>query len=299
MLTLIKQKLSEHTISSDVDKVIKRNAFPMSEQSSYLKKNANGEFLTGYNLPFGLSDEEVLKDPKSVYYDLITEKKKIEKALNVSLDPNKDNEFLLFLKLELTNKNNQDPRLDLDKPMDKLKYRAAIASGIVAPSRELLSDIRFMASDFYFSSPEKESSSKKVKEKLKNQIAGALSNHENSRAWLMSVSNKLGLLTRPELTEDLLYTQISEAKNKTDKEEELKKIVSIVTSQIDILLIDLVIDKSFYYQLIKKTETGQYSYKSILLGKTKDEVKDFLTDFANQDIFAELRMDVFEKLKIK
>ena len=86
MITFVKSKLTDATKSLDFKKEAVRNTYPMATQNAAFKKNNLGEWVTGYNIPYGEDEEKILKDTKHPLNKLIVEKKELEKRLKTETD---------------------------------------------------------------------------------------------------------------------------------------------------------------------------------------------------------------------
>lgn len=297
MIVYIKSKITEDTKKADISNSWKRNAFPMAEQGAYLRL-VGSEFITGYNLEIEDDEDKIFKDTKHAKHALVVEKRKIEKGLNVSLDPSKDNEFLEDLRIILCGRNNEEMRLNLNDPLDRLKYKAATAGAIVAPSLKALNEAKYIGCMYYFTDPKKEESTWKELAKVKNKIAAKLAVFEDNRHWLLSISFKLGLPARAELSLDHLYSQVSDYKDKISENSEAKKILAIVESDPQDLYFDFILESALLTGLIKTDSDKNKVFKHTALGKTKEEVRESLKKASLEDVYAELVKAVTEKYNI-
>lgn len=298
-IVYIKSKLTQDTIKGDIGKQWKRNAYPKSRQSSFLKKDGE-QWVTGFNLDFSDDEEEILKNKKpEAKYELIKERKRLEKALGQSLNPNKDNDYLLHFKIPLCLPNNQEVKLVLSKPEDELKYRAAIAGGIVAPTLEDTNTYKYLNCSYYFSNVEEDASSQKKIAKIKNLISGKLATFEENKTWLLSMSHALELPSRSELGIEILYNQLDTYKNNISSFKEAEKVHAVFFKEPLVLEINFVIDAALSYNFIRYTDDKKYVHDGVVLGETKDEVKLNLNKSQFAESYSKLRDSVYAKYKIK
>lgn len=295
----VKAKKTQETIKGDINGQWKRNAYPKSEQGSYLKKQ-NNQWITGFNLDPQDDEEEILKKQKpEAKYEIVKDRKRLEKALGESLKPSMDNEYLLDFRIPLCLRNNQEVKLNLAKPKDELIYKAAIAGGIIAPSLEDTNTFDYLNCQYYFSNVEEDASSQKKIAKLKNSIGAKLSAFDEKKGWLLSVSHALELPSRSELGVEILYNQLDTYKNNITSLKEAIKIEEVFSRDPVVLRANFVIDASISYNLIKYTEDKNYVYEGVTLGKTKDEVKTNLKSTQYGEVFFKLNNIISEKYKIK
>lgn len=300
-IVYIKAKKTQETIKGDIQNVWKRNAYPKSEQGSYLKK-LNNQWVTGFNLDPNDDEEEILKSKNKfdeAKQTLIKDRKRLEKALGKSLDPTMDNEFLLNFRIPLCLKNNQEVKLNLAKPEDELVYRAAIAGGIVAPSLEDTNTYNYINCTYYFSNIEEDASSQKKIAKIKNIIGAKLSTFDENKGWLLSVSHALELPSRSELGIEILYNQLDTYKNNISSLKEAKKVEEVFSREPLVLMTSFVVDAALSYNLIKYTEDKNYVYEGVVLGKSKDEVKNNLNQSQYGESYFKIQNVIFDKYKIK
>ena len=298
-IVYIKSKVTQETLKGDLEKKWKRNAYPKSRQGSFLKKE-NNQWVTGFNLDISDDEEEIWKTKKpEAKYQILKERKTLEKALGKSLEPTMDNEYLLNFRIPLCLTNNQEVKLNLAKPEDELVYRAAIAGGIVAPSLEDTNTYKYLNCTYYFSNVEEDASSQKKIAKLKNLMGGKLATHEENKSWLLSVSHALELPSRSELGIEILYNQLDTYKSAIGSYKDAQKVYEVFFREPLLLEINFIIDASLSYNIIKYSEDKNWVFDGLVLGSTKDEVKENLKKSQFAEAYSKLRTLINEKYKIK
>lgn len=300
-IVYIKSKKTEQTVSGDLEKKWKRNAYPKATQGAFLKKH-NNQWVTGFNLNLEDEEEVVLKSNKKEdepKIKLIKERRKLEKALGKSLDPSMDNEYLLNFRIPLCLGNNQEVKLNLSKPEDELAYRAAIAGGIVAPSLEETNSYNYLNCLYYFSNVEEDVSSQKQIAKIKNSIGGKLTVFEENKSWLLSMSHALNLPSRSELGVEILYNQLDNYKSALSSLKDAKRVEEVFSREPLKLEISFVIDAALSYNIIKYTQDKNYIFEGVVIGTTQDEVKENLNKSQYAESYGKLRDLIYEKYKIK
>ena len=298
-IVYIKSKVTQETLKGDLEKKWKRNAYPKSRQGSFLKKE-NNQWVTGFNLDISDDEEEIWKTKKpEAKYQILKERKTLEKALGKSLEPTMDNEYLLNFRIPLCLTNNQEVKLNLAKPEDELVYRAAIAGGIVAPSLEDTNTYKYLNCTYYFSNVEEDASSQKKIAKLKNLMGGKIATHEENKSWLLSVSHALELPSRSELGIEILYNQLDTYKNAIGSYKDAQKVYEVFFREPLLLEINFIIDASLSYNIIKYSEDKNWVFDGLVLGSTKDEVKENLKKSQFAEAYSKLRTLINEKYKIK
>lgn len=298
MKVILKSKLSDATAS--LLKGAQRNAYPQSEQRVALKKNElTGKFITGYDISFGENYEQILKDKKHPKYELMLERQRIEEALSVSLDGDKDNEFLLNTRIPLCNRKTVDIELNLAKPRDLFYYRALIANGFVAATKEDIYGIGNRNVLYYFSSPIKEESSRQFISKTKNYLSGKISTFETNKVWLLAISNKLSLPCLPDLSTEALYNNLDDLKNKINTKLEAEKLQNVFDTDLASLQFDFVIDMAFKNFIIENGANGSKMVNGTLVGTSIEEATVNLKTEKYSDSFAFIMNKVFDKYKLK
>jgi hypothetical protein len=295
----IKSKVTQETAKGDLEKKWKRNAYPKSKQGSFLRKE-NNQWITGFNLDISDDEEEILKTKKpEAKFEILKDRKKLEKALGKSLEPTMDNEYLLHFRIPLCLTNNQEVKLNLAKPEDELVYRAAIAGGIVAPSLEDTNTFKYLNCTYYFSNVEEDASSQKKIAKIKNLIGGKIATFEENKSWLLSVSHALDLPSRSELGIEILYNQLDTYKNAISSHKDAQKVHEVFFREPLLLEINFIIDAALSYNIIKYSDDKNWVYDGLVLGGTKDEVKENLKKSQFAEAYSKIRTLINEKYKIK
>lgn len=300
MQVIIKSKITDETKTMDTSGKAIRNAWPMAVQSVSLKKNPSTEkFLTGYDLEYGESKDKILGDKKHPKYELMKELDEIEKALGVNLDGDKDNEYLLNLRLPLCLRNGAEVQLSLNRPRDKFYYKALIASGYVAPDKESLYDPKFLGALYYFSKPKEDESTRQVVSKIKNEIGAKLTIYEENKVWLLAVSHKLGLPTGTELSKNILYLQLDDYKTKIKSQADATKIKTLINTAPEDLEYDFIIEKGSQLGLIIVAPDKSRMIDGVVVGTTIDDLKTNLKQDRYLDSYVSLRNKVYQKYNIQ
>lgn len=306
MLVFIETKKTEWVKKMDMKNLSQRNAHPYAQQTFRLKKDRYSEkFITGFEIPADETVDTILLDPNHSYYKIAKDRKFIESSLNVKLDGDKDNDFLLNYSICLTpvtNPNVADTgkvKLDLGRPVDLFAYRALVANGIVAPSKERLDDFDYLKTNFYFSDPIEAQSKRKEVAKIKNQIAARITKYENNPVWLFAVSDKLNLPASPGLTEDTLYSQLSDFKDNLKTSIDIEKAWDVFNTDPKDLVSDFVISAGIKYSVIKRDGEGNYVYDMITLGRDKNQTEKFLNLVSNNNLYFEIKEAIFAKFGLK
>jgi hypothetical protein len=298
----IKSKLSQWVSQMDTTKQSLRNTHPHASQSRFLKKSQiTNNFITGYELSDNF--ESILADPKHVQHDLAKEKKEIEDVLKVNLVGGSENEFLKNLKIDLCFKARADNmdnevKLELNNPTDRVKYRAAIANGLVAPTKDdIISNPSFFNCAYYFSDIKGDESARKKSGKIRNVIASKLVYFEDNKLWLLAVNKVLGLPTNRELSIEVLYNQIDEHKTKLTKLVELERIEEIVNKPPQDLLLDFTIKAAKDFMFIVQKDKGYY-FRDLRICESIEDVHTKLQSEKNEPILASIKKLVLETYKI-
>lgn len=295
----IKSKLTPATKSMDYKNVNVKNAHPYAQQSVFLKKFKNSnQWITGYNVGFGESEEAIIKDKKHPKHSLMLEKKMIEDVLKVSLEPDSDNEYLLNFKVTLADRGVEHIKLNLSNPVDMLKYRALIANGYVAPSIEESYNTDYRNCLYYFTEPEKQLSNKKNTLKLRNKISGKIAEHEDDKLWLLGIASMLGLNYHTTASADNIYILIDEYKKGLDTSLGLEKMVETLFTLKEDVINKFIINSGLKFMFIKYDNNQDYTIQNVPITKSKDElfVKLLSEDFIKE--YAYLRESVYKKYNI-
>lgn len=303
MKVFIEQRLTDFVRQMDVDKTVNRNVHPMASQSVTLKKDRNTEkYITGYEVPFGTTKEAILKDKNHKLYELMVERDRIEQALGIQLEGGDENGFLAFFRYYLSKKLDANTvakqSLVLENPKDLFTYRALIANGLVAPSKEDLNSKEFFGRDYYFSEPFKEVSNKKANALLRGKLYNKLLKFSENKAWLYCVNHKLKLPSAPGLSEDNLYTQLDEFIGKQIEKKNLEKIQAVFDTIPTELLYDFVIEQGLQYKIIITGQNGVFVFRGTPIADTAAEVTKILKSETANKLFTDIREEVEKRFGI-
>lgn len=289
MVYEVKNKLTKETVLTDVNKVATRNAYMSSMGFDFLRKQPNGNWVTGYNIvdPNNLTDLEKL---------LLEEKKELERVLMKSLDEtNHDNEFLLEFRIPKYNSDGTLPVFDESNPMDLFTIRAALANGSIAPNKESAGQGDYGKTLFYFDSKEKETTKKKTMNQLRNKAGSILEKYQDVREWLLCTGFKLGLSVKPTFENDTLYNIINEKKESLAKEEDLKEYIAKLNTPISAIEKNFVVKQAVSEKMIKYSkEDSEYTYTGVRLGRTLDECIEFFQQETGEELFIGLKLKVYK-----
>lgn len=298
-LVFIKSRITDETKSMDIEGKSVRNAYPGSEQNVCLRKFPNStKFITGYDLEFGETEEAILKDKKHPKHELMKEKKEIERLLGISLDNDDSNEFLLNMRIPLCVRGVAEIQMNLQDPLQKLQYRALIAGGHVAPSKEALREVKYLNSLYYFSEPKAEESNRKIISKLKNKAGAKLTVHEENKLWLLGVSHMLKLPVGPELSTGILYAQIDDYKNNINKKVDIDKVITAMETSNEELEFNFLVDMGLRYFIIQTNQEKQRTIDGVEVGASLEQLKTNLRSPKYQDQFLFLREKIHQKYNI-
>lgn len=279
------------------------NTHLYAQQGTYLKMDRRSkQFITGYNLPYGVTDERVLEskegDPLYDYKPIVEERLYLEKALSVSLTGGLENEYLKNLYIVTKTKNQVEVSFDLHDPEDLFKYRALLANGVAAESLEGTRGSRFDY-QFYFKDPQTNEKRKKKLVKIKNRIKGKLSENEENKVWLFSVAKKLDLPVGYDASPDSLYVVISESVDKETAERKLESIEKFVSQPLKDIEFFLVWYIGIITLAVTTNEHKQKVANGKVIGITEEEAKQNLqTSSKYKEVYDYLREITYKKLKL-
>lgn len=298
MIVYIKERLTPYTKSQDTEKKAKSNTFMYSEQGSYLKKSMDtGRWITGFESIEGKTFKQLEGDKNLI--ELKRTKEGIENALGVSLDSLPDNQFLKSFRILLSRRGSSSIKLNMALPKDRFTYYAAIANGLVAPNEGSLNEFKYLNTNYFFFSPKQEGVKKKEISKLKNKISAKVTNNEENRPWLLSVTYALNLPVSPELSNNHLYEYIDTAKDELNNVKEAEKFLSIVDTDPLTLSMNFVVSRAIYSNIISIGEGNKKYFDSVYLGDTEQDVKEKLLEPSMEGMYASLMEKVFKRYKIQ
>ena len=279
------------------------NSDLFSQQGAFLKLDRKSkQFITGYNLPFGITDEQVLNskegDPSYEYRPIVTERQALERALNTKLTGGLENDYLKDLYIITKKRGSVDVLFDLHNPEDLLKYRALIANGIAAESLESTRGSSRGEFSYYFHEPLKQEQRKKKLRKAKNRIKAKLSVNEENKVWMYAVAKKMDIPVGYDINVDSLYSLIDETVEKETVEakiEQIETFVNLSLKDIDFYTVWLI---SILTLQITTNDGNQKVAEGVIIGASEAEAKDNLKTAKFKDVYVALREKAYKKLKI-
>lgn len=182
---------------------------------------------------------------------------------------------------------NEFLQLNLTNPEDYIKYKASIASGIIAPDRESLNDDLYLKTSYYFHNVVEEQSKNKTISKERNKLIGKLANYDENRAWLLYVNFALGLSENAAMSTDRLYTQLDKALRDITTEKEIKGVKDVFERDNIVLQSEFVVAKGIANKVVVwDSVQGVYTYNNKAWGKKRDDVvKKFCDPQYIEDLF--------------
>lgn len=291
-------------IISAMNSNAKSNSHLYAQQGAYLKLDRRSkQFITGYNLPYGVSDEDVLKaqegDPLFELQELVKERQYLEKALAVSLTGGEENKYLSDLYIVTKRKNEVDVIFDLHNPEDLLKYRALLANNIVAESLEATRGAKKGDYLYYFSDPQAQEKRKKRIIKIKNKIKSQLSKYEDNKVWLFALAKKLDIPAGYDASEDTLYTVINDTIDRETAEAKLTVIETFVNLPVKDVEFYLVWYIGSVTLTINKNASKQLLVSGKVIGSTDEEAQNNLKNVTKyKESYDLLREVAYKKLKL-
>ena len=288
MLYHVKNKLTRETLTTDVNKVATRNAYMSSTGFDFLRKYPNGKWVTGY----------VVESAKPTEQEklLLEEKKELEKVLMKSLnESDPDNEFLLTFRIPKYNSDGTLPVFDSDNPLELFTIRAALANGSIAPNRESVGQGAYSKTLFYFESKEKEVSKKRVLNQLRNKAGAIIEKYANVREWLICMSYKLSIGTKPHFENDTYYNLISERLESLKSEESLNEFIVALNSPISTIENSFVVKQAINEKILKyNVADAEYMFEGVKVGGSIEKSQAFFSAEQGEELFLKLKAKVYK-----
>lgn len=168
---------------------------------------------------------------------------------------------------------NEHVRMNLSDPEDYIKYKACIASGIIAPSREALNEDLYLNTSYYFHNVQVEQNKDKIVTKERNKLIGKLSNFDENRAWLLYVNFALGLPENAAVSTDRFYTQLDRAIRDIKTEKDVKEVRKVFEKDNLVLQSEFVVHKAIDNRLLVwDSVQGVYVFDGKNWGSKRDDV---------------------------
>lgn len=243
---------------------------PSSFRIYYPRKGRNGAWITG------LTEEE---------------QEKFGKILGKDLSGYSD--YWESFQMILVNKNNEIV-FNLNRPLEFITYKCALANKFVAPTKKDLIDDEDLYKDncfLYVYDPEGEVRRENTLSELKDECTSKIFLMKNQKEKMFYVLAKTQSLVNETWSEAVLYKTLREYLGGLNTIEKLEKFKSILETDSHLLTVEYIVNKELTNPTVVKYEKGQYIFGDKILGSSKAKA---VEAFLKNDSLFSLLMEELE-----
>lgn len=251
-------------------------AFPNSVRSFVPMRKADSTFITGLT-----SAEET----------------ELGKILGQDLSPTSSfwETFRIYYAMP-----NGSMQWDLQKPIERLRYKVALANKLLAPDEETLRDdpdyIKLNVHYYVFDEDQQEAKVSALNE-IKDEISALLHKSRNNREKLLYLCSGLNKFVTSGMKAESLYNLLHAEKEKLKKFEALERFRDFLKSTPERLQAIYFVKEGVALKVLKfEADISKYRFPlaNEIVGRNTKEVEDFFADEKNAEFLALLANEVTE-----
>jgi hypothetical protein len=267
-----------------------RSKFPDVFEIMQPGRGQDGRWITG--LDEGALAIKQIKDPevRKARQDEVKERREdLERTTGHDLSGNSDFWLTFYIKIR-----DKLP-LNMDVPMDNVKYWVLLANRFAAPELEATVDPDYLHSKFYIHRTDSEDGQKSVKSRERDKaISDLYLMYENPHKMKLIGRYIFGTRIKESMGIDSVYNIMREGITNDKEGTIVRKFAEAVVKTIEELQYKLIIDEAIEKHVIRIRE-GYYQRGNATYGKTLKEVIKFLSSVENSSEFASVKEEVEEK----
>lgn len=254
-------------------------------------KGLDGRWKTGLDeLATDVTRISDSKEREKKKLEVKNEREELERLLNVDLSGVSKFWETFFIEI------NPKVPLDLDIPLDRVKYNIICHSDAVAPSMKAAYDMKYKDAKYYISR-EFEEVGDRVARQMKQDEAGSallilIKNHDKA----VVVGRFLDLPINNNMPQDNMYDTFRTYLNNDDKLGSLDKFLNALKKTPEELSIKLLYADAIKFRVIRYND-GLYQRGTITMGKTPDEVVAWLSNVTHSGELMSIKEEVDLKMK--
>lgn len=255
-------------------------------------KGLDGRWKTGLDeLATEIARMPDSKEREKKIKEIKTEREELEKLLNQDLSGTSKFWESFFIEI------NPRVPLNLDIPLDRVKYNVILSSDAVAPSLRAALDIKYKDAKYYVTREFEEVGERVSKNKKIMEAGAALMDLIKSPDKALVVGRYLDLPVSANMPQDNLFDTFQTYLAKDDKLGSLDKFLAALKRTPEELNIKLLFADAIKFKVIRAHE-GLYQRGSITLGKTTDEVVAWLSNINHSGEMMSIQDEVDQKRKL-
>lgn len=232
------------------------------------------------------------KEREKKIKEMKAEREELERLLNVDLSGTSTFWETFFVEI------NPRVPLNLDNPLDRVKYNVILAHDAVAPSLKLSTNIKYKDAKYYISREFEEVGDKVAKKKLYGEAISKLMDLIKSPDKAVTVGKFLDLPVQNNMPQDNLFDTFQTYIDDDAKLGSIDKFLMALSKTPEQLGIKLLYADAIKFRVIRYNE-GLYQRGNITMGRTPEEVVAWLSNVVNSGEMMSIQEEVEMKRKFK
>lgn len=263
-LVIIKQIPEDSSVAMGLEKY-NRSQLPGCTSQFQAAENTDGRYVTGIDEDSYLVDKDEKEKVKQKRENL---------ELKLGLDLSGRSSFWKEFIIKIS--SDSPTTYNLANPNDELRYTVLLANGLVAPTYESISDVRYKDANYYAYTQEGEISKEVSSRKKRDQAVSKLSDISESKEKLLLYGQYLeGIKYHKSLSEVVLYKMLRDF----IEDKDLRNAVAFLNAlklNPEELQQKIIVDKGIKQKLIRVVKTDKkssvFQYGQTTVGNTLEEV---------------------------
>ncbi len=191
---------------------------------------------------------------------------------------------------------NPNQPLNLLNPMDRIKYNVVLVSDAVAPNLRKAYEAEYTGAKYYISKENEDVTEKLSKKKRYNLAVSKLEELIKVPDQAILIGKYLDLSVSNTTPQDNIYDAFQTYLDSDDKTDSIDKFMSALNRTPEELSIKLIYQDAIKFNVIRMRD-NLYQRGNITMGKTPNQVVDFLSDFKNSSELLSIQEEIEMKRK--
>lgn len=254
-------------------------------------KGLDGRWRTGLDeLATSVTTIPNQKEREQKIKEIKTEREELEKLLNQDLSGTSKFWETFFIEI------NPKAPLNLDIPLDRVKYNVILNSDAVAPNMRASLDIKYKDAKYYISREFEEVGDRVLKRKKQAEAGAELLELIKTPDKAIIVGRYLDLSLNSNMPQDNLFDAFQSYLDNDEKFNSIDKFLSALKRTPEELSIKLLTADAIKYRVIRYND-GLYQRGDITLGKSPEDVVAWLSNISHSGELMSVKEEVDNKRK--
>lgn len=254
-------------------------------------KGLDGRWRTGLDeLATDIARMSDSKEREKKIKEIVAERAELEKLLNQDLSGNSTFWESFFIEI------NPKVPLNLDIPLDRVKYHIIMSSDSVAPNMKAALDVKYKDAKYYISREFEEVGDRVAKKRKMAEASSAMLDLLKHPDKAIIVGRFLDLPVTANMPQDNLFDTFQTYIDEDEKLGSVDKLIAALKKTPEELNIRLIYTDAITYRVIRFND-GLYQRGSITMGKTPDDVVAWLSNVSHSGELMSIKEEVESKRK--